>query len=100
MIDEEELKTEEMMSDIPLLKKISSGMRVEPYSRLALLTSTVNILESLIKLLVENEPIPEHELIRIESTPEQFKASIKQILDDCIIKNLEVDLITEDSISP
>ena len=77
MVDEEELKTEEMMSEVPLLKKLSSGMRVEPYSRLAALTSTVNILENLIKLLAGNEQIPEHELLRIESSPDQFKVAIK-----------------------
>ena len=63
---DEEMKSEVMNlpEEVPLLKKISSGMHVEPYSRLASLVTAVNLLESMIKKCQAGEHIPEHELLK------------------------------------
>ena len=33
----------------------------------------------------------------MDSNLDQFKAAIKNVLDDCIVRNLEVDLLTDES---
>ena len=50
----------ESNEDLTLLRRVSSEMRVEPYKRLASLTTAANILEHLIKKCQAGEPIPEH----------------------------------------
>ena len=65
---DEEMKSEIDLPEVPLLKKISSEMKVEPYSRLASLVSAVNLLESMIKKCKAGEHIPEHELLRTGSS--------------------------------
>ena len=44
---DEEMKSENM-SEVLMLRRVSSEMRVEPYSRLMSLTNAVNILEFII----------------------------------------------------
>ena len=54
--DDEEIKLEE----VPLLKKLSSEMQVEPYNRVTSLVRAIRLLESLIKTCRDAQPVPEH----------------------------------------
>ena len=65
---DEEMKSEMNLPEVLLLRKISSEMKVEPYSRLASLVTAVNLLESMIKKCQAGEHIPEHELVQTGSS--------------------------------
>ena len=83
------------LDDLPLLKRLSSEMQVYPYNRVSSLVIAVEILEKLIIKCRNAEQIPEHPLIRTRATQDQFKLALKNLLDMCIVKNLEIQLLTE-----
>ena len=94
--EDEEMKSQVgELDDLPLLKRLSSEMQVDPYNRVSSLVIAIDILEKLIKKCKNDEQIPEHPLIRTRATKDQFKLALKNLLDMCIVKNLEIQLLTE-----
>ena len=73
-----------------MLKKMSSEMQVAPYSRLKALVQTVGLLETLIEKCRKEEDVPENKLVATGMTKDKLKASLKNLVEVCIVKDLEV----------
>lgn len=84
------MKSEVTLEEPSLLKRISSSMQVDPYNRVASLAKAVQLLEAMIKSIKQGDVISEHNLLQTGLSQDQFKLTLKEVFDLCIVRNLEV----------
>ena len=72
-------------------------MQSPQYSRLNALVQTVRLLETLVDKCTKGEDVPDNRLVATGMTKDKLKTSLKNLVDVCIVKDLEVQLLTEES---